>query len=108
MCERCPRHPIASQVPPIPLGSPRWALCAATSEEEQAVSMPLQGPCRPKVYATRPLWYGAPLPAAGGPGEGGGVVKALAGRKMLLLLLPPPLLVLVPPLLPLLLVADLS
>ena len=24
--------------------------------------MPLQGPWIPKVYAMRPLWYGAPLP----------------------------------------------
>ena len=43
-------------VPPL---CPLWA---ATREEEQAVSMPLQGPCSPKVYAMRPLWYGAPLP----------------------------------------------
>ena len=26
------------------------------------MSMPLQGPWSPKVYAMRPLWYGAPLP----------------------------------------------
>lgn len=24
--------------------------------------MPLQGPCRPNAYATRPPWYGAPTP----------------------------------------------
>lgn len=34
------------------------------------MSIPMQGPCRPKAYATRPLWYGAPTPGAASKPEG--------------------------------------
>lgn len=36
--------------------APLWAVCAATRDEEQAVSMPIHGPCMPSQYDTLPLW----------------------------------------------------
>lgn len=38
----------------LPAAISRAATCAATSEDEQAVSMAAAAPCRPNAYATRP------------------------------------------------------
>lgn len=44
--------PAASAAGASPLSSPRCARCAATSDDEHAVSVEMQGPDRPSVYAT--------------------------------------------------------
>jgi hypothetical protein len=49
---------------PTPILHPMRPQQHRTRLDEQAVSMPLHGPWSPKAYATRPLWYGAPTPAA--------------------------------------------
>ena len=41
---------------------PVWAKCVATRDEEQAVSVEMQGPWSPKEYDTRPTMKGKVLP----------------------------------------------
>ena len=47
---------MARKLPPV------WPRCAATRLDEQAVSVLMQGPCRPKAYDTRPTRNGSVLP----------------------------------------------
>jgi hypothetical protein len=56
--------PPASAVRDSPLRRLRQATCRATSEEEQAVSMDIAGPCRPMKYETRPEATLCALPEA--------------------------------------------